>query len=79
MEFFSNTKDRTPSLNQSFVVHEFTCLGCGANYVRKIERALYERCVDHAWSDQNSIEKNQLDQCVEVELHHHFRSNIVFK
>ena len=34
MEFFCNTKDRTPIINQSFIVYEFMCPGCGANYVR---------------------------------------------
>ena len=33
MEFFCNTKDRTPTINQSFVVYSFTCPDCGANYV----------------------------------------------
>ena len=28
---------------------------------------LYEQCVEHAWSDQNSIVKNLLDQCVKVQ------------
>ena len=27
----------------------------------RTERTLYERCVEHAWSDQNSAVKNQLD------------------
>ena len=67
MEFFCNTKDRTPIINQSFFVYEFTCPGCGANYVGKTKRMLYEQCVEHAWSDQNSIVKNHLDQCVEVQ------------
>ena len=58
MEFFCNTKDRTPIINQSFFVYEFTCPGCGANYVGKTKRMLYEQCVEHAWSDQNSIVKN---------------------
>ena len=31
----------------SFVVHEFTCPGCGASYVQKKERMLYEKCVEH--------------------------------
>ena len=33
LEFFCNTKDRTPKLKQSFVVYEFICPGCNANYV----------------------------------------------
>ena len=67
MEFISNTKDRTPIVNQSFVVHKFTCPGCDANYVRKTKRTLYEQCAEHASSDQSSIVKNHLDQCVEVQ------------
>ena len=48
-------------------MYEFACPDCGANYVGKTERTLYERCVEHAWSDQNSVVKNHLDQCVEVQ------------
>ena len=66
MEFFCNSKDRT-IINQSFVVYEFTCPGCGANYVGKTERTLYERCVEHAWSDQNSVVKDHCNQCLEVQ------------
>ena len=68
MEFFRNSKDRTPIINQFFVAYEFMCPGCGANYKGKTERALYERCVELAWSDQNSsVVKNYLNQCVEVQ------------
>ena len=56
MKYFCNTKDGTPIINQSFVVYELTYPGCGANYVEKTERTLYERCVEHAWSDQNSVD-----------------------
>ena len=42
------------------------CPGYGTNYVGKSGRTLYERCVENAWRDQNSIVKNHLDQCVEV-------------
>ena len=64
MEVFCKTKDRTPIINHCFVAYEFTCPGCGANYVRKTERTLYEQCVEHAWSDQISAVK---DQCLEVQ------------
>ena len=33
IDFFCNTKDRFPIINQSFAAYEFTCPGCGANYV----------------------------------------------
>ena len=62
-----HTKDRTPIINQSLLVYEFTCPDCGANFVGKTKRTLFERCAEHAWSDQNSIAKSHLDQCVEVQ------------
>ena len=37
------------------------CPGCGANDVGKNKRTLHELCVEHAWSDQNSVVKNHLD------------------
>ena len=48
MEFFCNTKDKTPMLNQSFVVYEFKCPGCDANYIGKTERTLFERSEEHS-------------------------------
>ena len=67
MEFFCNTKDTIPIINQSFIVYELTCPGCGPNYVGKTKITLVERWVQHAWCDQNSVVKNHLDQCVEVQ------------
>ena len=55
MEFFCNTKDRTAIKN--FLVYEFTCPGCGTNCVGKTKGTLYERCIEYAWSDQDSIVK----------------------
>ena len=48
-------------------MYEFTRLGCGANYLGKTKTTLYERYVEHAWSDQNSVVKEHLDQYVEVQ------------
>ena len=67
MEFFCNTKDRTPFIYQYFVVYEFKCPDCNAYYVGKTERTLYERCAERAWSDQKSVVKNHLYECVEVQ------------
>ena len=65
LEFFCNTKDRTPKLNQSFVVYEFTCPGCNVNYVGKTERTLHERyhILEHAWNDKDSAVCNHLNEC----------------
>ena len=58
----------TVVLSYKFVtVYKFTCPDCGANYVGKTERTLYEGYVEHKWNDQNSIVKNHLHQCVELQ------------
>ena len=63
IDFFCSTKDKTPTLNQSFVVYEFVCPGCSANYIGKTERTLYERNVEHAWNDEDSVIKIHLNEC----------------
>ena len=67
LEFFCNTKNRTPKLNESFVVYEFICPGCIANYVGKTERTLHERCAEHAWDDKDSVVFNHLNECIGVQ------------
>ena len=64
LELFCNTKDRTPKLNESFVIYEFICPGCNANNVGKTERTLHERCAEHAWNDKDSIVFNHLNECI---------------
>ena len=54
IEFYCNTKDKTAVLSNSFVVYHFSYPGCGANYIGKTERTLYEKTVEHAWVDNNS-------------------------
>jgi hypothetical protein len=63
VSFFTNTKDRTPFLNQSFIVYEFVCPGCKSTYIGKTERTLHHRSVEHAWSDKNSAVKQHIDNC----------------
>ena len=60
MLFFTNTKDKTPSLSQSFVVYKFTCPGCSCNYIGKTERTLHERTDEHAYSNKTSNEQNAI-------------------
>ena len=48
MSFFTNAKDKTPLLNNYFVIHNFTCPGCNINYIGKTEGSLYERAMEHA-------------------------------
>ena len=41
-------------------MHEFASPGCRANYVGKTERTLFERNVEHAWSDKDSVVNKHL-------------------
>ena len=54
--FFTNTKDKTPSLSQSSVVHKFTCPGCGCNYIGKTGRTLHERTEEHPYPNKKNNE-----------------------
>ena len=67
IEFYCNTKDKTAVLSDSFVVYNFSCRGCGANYIGKTERTLYERTVEHAWTDNNSAVYKHLNDCTGVQ------------
>ena len=40
IEFYCNTKDKTAVLCNLFVVYDFSCPGCGTNYIGKTERTL---------------------------------------
>ena len=52
----------TMPLNQSFVVYEFVCLKCSANYIAKTERTLFKINVKHAWSDKDSVVNIHLNE-----------------
>ena len=51
----------------SFIVSNFSCPCCGANYIGKTERTLYERKVEHAWTDNNSAVYKHFDDCTGVQ------------
>ena len=63
IDFLCSTKDKTSTLNQSFVLYEFVCPGCSANYIRKTERTLFERNVEHGCSDKDSVVNVHLNEC----------------
>ena len=58
--FFTNTKDKTPSLSQSSVVYKFTCPGCSRNYIGKTERTLHERMEEHAYPNKKSNKQSAI-------------------
>ena len=43
-----------PLLCEICVFYGFSCHGCGANYIGKTGRTLYERTFEHTWADGNS-------------------------
>ena len=63
IEFCCNTKDKTAVLSNSLVVYDFSCPGCGANYIGKTERTLHERTVENNWTDNNSAVYKHLNDC----------------
>ena len=60
MSFFTNTKDKTPSLSQSSVKYKFTCPGCSCNYIGKMEWTLHERTEEHAYPNKKSNEQSAI-------------------
>ena len=56
--FFTNTKDKTPSMSQSSVVYKFTCPGCSCSYIGKTERTLSERMEEHAYPNKKSNDQS---------------------
>ena len=52
IKFYCNTKDKATVLCNSFLFYD-CCPSCGASYIGKTE-TLYERTVEHAWTDKNS-------------------------
>ena len=59
IEPYCNTKDKTAVLNNSFIVYDFPCPGCDVIHIGKAERTLYERKVEHAWTNSNSVAYKQ--------------------
>ena len=62
IDFFCSIKDKTPTLNQSYVVYEFVCPRCSANYAEKTEGTLSERNVGHVWNDKGSVVNIHLNE-----------------
>ena len=48
-------------------MYEFVCSGCSANYVGTTERTLFERNVEHAWNDKDSVVNIHLNECNDVQ------------
>ena len=51
----------------SFGVYDFSCPGCVGNYIFKTESVLYEKAVEYAWTDNNSIVYKHFDNWTSVQ------------
>ena len=60
MSFFTNTKDKTPTLGQSSVAYKFTFPSCSCNYICKTERTLHEGTEENVYSNKKSNEKSAI-------------------
>ena len=67
ISFFTNMKDKIPTLSKSYVVYEFTCPGCSASYIGLTKRTLFQRTKEHASRDESAIRKH-LDNCSNCEF-----------
>ena len=64
LEFFCNSKDKTPFSNNSYVVYHFNCPGWScASYVGKTQQTLHERCIQHTWSDKDRVDRAYIHEC----------------
>ena len=63
MSFYTSNKDRTPYLNNSRVVYEYTCPGCADTYVGKTNNTLWNRTGQHAWTQKDSSIHKHFKKC----------------
>ena len=54
LSFFTSNKDKIPFLNNSYVVYEYTCLGCSQKYIGKTETTLFKQTKEHGWQQKDS-------------------------
>ena len=66
IKFYCNTKVKTTALHNLFV-YDFSWPGCGANYIGKTGKTLYEKAVEHVWAANNSAGYNHLRDCIGVQ------------
>ena len=70
ISFFTNAKDKAPSLSQSSVVYKFTCPGSSCNYIGETERALSERTEEHAYPNKKSNKQSAIFDHLSTCLHY---------
>lgn len=54
-------------MGKLFAVYDFSYPGCGASCIGNTNRALYERTVEYAWTDNNSAVEKHLNDSTGVQ------------
>ena len=54
LSFSTSNKDKTSFLSSSSVIYEYSCPGCGESYVGKTRNTLFNRTVQHGWTQKDS-------------------------
>ena len=65
LSFFTSNKDRTPYLSNSSVIYEYTCPGCAGTYIGKTNNTLWNRTIQHAWTQKDSSIYKHFGTCPE--------------
>ena len=64
MSFFTSNKDKTPFLNNSYLIYQYSCPGCGKSYIGKTETTLFNRTKEHGWTDKKSAVNKHFENCI---------------
>ena len=70
ISFFTNRKDKTPSLSKSSVVYRCTCPGCSCYYIGTKERTLHKRTEEHIYPKKSNNEQSAIYKHLSTYLHY---------
>ena len=77
MLFFTNAKEKTPSVNLSSVVYKSSCPSCSFSYIGKTQRTLHERTEEHKYPNQKSNKQNAIYKHLSTCPHYSLNSGLV--
>ena len=76
LSYFTNTKDKTLFLTQSWVIHKFFCPGCKSCYVAMTDFTLQERTKDHAYVKGSRNELSATYEHLSLSTHYNHISDL---
>lgn len=63
ISFLTSNKDKVPIMSNSFVVYQYECPACSETYVGKTESTLFNRTMEHAWTQKDSAIYQHFHEC----------------